>query len=133
MKKIASLLLFVALSTFSLSAQKLAYVDMDKIMNAVPEYKLAQRQLEEMSERWRQEIAKEYTKVEAMYKDFQAREVLMSDDMRKQKEEEIVNKEKEVREMQKQKFGPNGELFQKRKALIQPIQEKIYKAINSVI
>jgi outer membrane protein len=130
MKKIAFLLLFVAFSSVSVFAQKVAYVDMDKIMSSIPDYELAQRQLEELSETWRQEIAKEYGKVETMYKDFQAREVLMSDEMRKQKEEEIVKKEKEVREMQKQKFGPNGELFQKRKALIQPIQEKVYKAIE---
>lgn len=130
MKKIALMFAFVLLGLFSAQAQRIAYVDMDKIMESVPDYTKAQKELEEIAERWRQEIAKEYDKIDQMYRDYQAREVLMSDEMRKQKQDEIVVKEKEVRDLQKKRFGPEGELFQKRQSLVKPIQEKIYSAIE---
>ncbi len=121
MKKVAILLAFVILGYYSANAQRVAYVDMEKIMESVPEYATAQKQLEEVAERWRQEISKEYDKIDAMYRDYQAREVLMSDDMRKQKQ---------VRELQKKRFGPEGELFIKRQSLVKPIQETVYSAIE---
>lgn len=130
MKKIALLFAFVLLGLASASAQRIAYVDMDKIMESVPDYAKAQKELEEIAERWRQEIAKEYDKIDQMYRDYQAREVLLSDEVRKQKQDEIVVKEKEVRELQKKRFGPEGELFQKRQSLVKPIQEKVYTAIE---
>lgn len=130
MKKIALLLAFVLIGIGSTQAQRFAYVDMEKIMEAVPEYKTAQSELEQLAERWRQEIAKEYDKIDQMYRDYQAREVLMSDEMRKQKQDEIIVKEKEVRELQKKRFGPEGELFSKRQSLVKPIQEKVYAAIE---
>jgi outer membrane protein len=108
MKKSALLILFAFFGFTAINAQKVAYVDMEKIMESVPEYAKAQKELEEIAERWRQEISKEYDKIDQMYRDYQAREVLMSDDTRKQKQDEIVAKEKEVRELQKKRFGPDG-------------------------
>jgi len=130
MKKIALLFAFILVGLVSASAQRIAYVDMGKIMESVPDYAKAQKELEEIAERWRQEIAKEYDKIDQMYRDYQAREVLLSDEVRKQKQDEIVVKEKEVRELQKKRFGPEGELFQKRQSLVKPIQEKVYAAIE---
>lgn len=130
MKKSALLILLALLGFTALNAQKVAYVDMEKIMESVPEYAKAQKDLEEIAERWRQEISKEYDKIDQMYRDYQAREVLMSDDTRKQKQDEIVAKEKEVRELQKKRFGPEGELFTKRQSMVKPIQEKVYTAIE---
>jgi outer membrane protein len=130
MKKSALLILFAFFGFTAINAQKVAYVDMEKIMESVPEYAKAQKELEEIAERWRQEISKEYDKIDQMYRDYQAREVLMSDDTRKQKQDEIVAKEKEVRELQKKRFGPEGELFTKRQSLVKPIQEKVYTAIE---
>jgi outer membrane protein len=130
MKKSALLILLALLGFTTLNAQKVAYVDMEKIMESVPEYAKAQKDLEEIAERWRQEISKEYDKIDQMYRDYQAREVLMSDDTRKQKQDEIVAKEKEVRELQKKRFGPEGELFTKRQSMVKPIQEKVYTAIE---
>ncbi len=128
-------LIFAAILFFSFStvqAQRSAYVDMEKIMNAVPEYQSAQKELEQVAERWRQEIAKEYEQIEAMYREYQTREPLMSDEMRKTKQDEIVNKEKQVRELNKQRFGPEGDLFNKRQSLVKPIQEKVYAAIKKL-
>jgi outer membrane protein len=130
MKKSALLILFAFFGFTTINAQRVAYVDMEKIMESVPEYAKAQKELEEIAERWRQEISKEYDKIDQMYRDYQAREVLMSDDTRKQKQDEIVAKEKEVRELQKKRFGPEGELFTKRQSLVKPIQEKVYTAIE---
>jgi outer membrane protein len=130
MRKLALFIAFAFLGSFTVNAQRMAYVDMEKIMESVPDYAKAQKELEEIAERWRQEISKEYDKIDQMYRDYQAREVLMSDDTRKQKQDEIVAKEKEVRELQKKRFGPEGELFTKRQSLVKPIQEKVYTAIE---
>ena len=128
------LLAFVLLSlSFNANAQaRVAYVDIEKVLAANPDYERAQKELEEQAELWRQEIAKEYAKIEQLYRDYQAREVLLSEETKKQKQDEIVAKEKDVRELQKKRFGPDGELFQKRQTLVKPIQEKVYQAVKKV-
>jgi|JI61114C2RNA_FD_contig_31_7931661_length_2017_multi_6_in_0_out_0_2 outer membrane protein len=113
-------------------SNKVGYVDIDKVLKNIPDYQKAQTELEQQAEIWRKEIAKEYEKIEATYRDFQAREVLLSDEARKQKRDEITNAEKVVRELQKKRFGPDGELFQKRQTLVKPIQEKVFTAIKKL-
>jgi outer membrane protein len=132
MKKLWMVAFVLLLGASTIQAQRTAYVDMEKIMNAVPEYESAQRQLDQQAERWRQEIAKEYEQIESMYREYQTREPLMSDEMRKTKQEEIVAKERAVRELNKQRFGADGELFKKRQSLVKPIQEKVYGAIKKL-
>jgi outer membrane protein len=133
MKKVLFALLLAGFSYAPLQAQsKVGYVDMEKVLMSIPDYKNAQTSLEQQAEIWRQEISKEYDKIDQLYRDYQAREVLLSDETRKQKQEEIVNKEKEVRELQKKRFGPDGELFQKRQTLVKPIQEKVFQATKKL-
>lgn len=115
----------------SVSAQKFAYVDVDKILNSLDDYQKAQNSLDNVASTWKQEIAQEYDKIKGMYNKYQAEQVLLSEDARRQREDEITQKEKEVRDLQKQKFGTDGALFQKRQELIKPIQEKVYKAIEN--
>ncbi len=123
---------FLFLSAVSLAeAQKIAVVDLTRILETLPDYRKAQDQLDKIASEWRQEIANEYDKIKSMYNKYQAEQVLLSDEMRKAKEDEIVNKEKEVRDMQRDKFGPEGSLFKKRQELVQPIQEKVYAAIQA--
>lgn len=129
MKHILLLAVF-ALAATQVNAQKVVYMDMTKVLESLPEYEQAQKQLEQVAETWRQDIANEYEQIEKMYSDYQANEVLMSDEMRKQKQEEIIAKEKEVRDMQKTKFGPEGALFEKRQELVQPIQERVYEVVS---
>lgn len=127
-------LLFVAIFTilgFSLQAQRIAIVDVNEILSSMPEYEQAQNEIDVIAKAWQQEIAQEYDKVKSMYNEYQAEQVLMSSEMKTKKEDEIMNKEKEVREIQKRKFGPEGELFQKRQELVQPIQDKVFEAIQS--
>ena len=121
----------VAMTTaFTVEAQRIAYVDMDRILATIPEYKAAQAELDATAERWKQEIQIEYGKIETMYRKYQAQEVLMSETTRAQREQEIIDKEGQVREMQKQKFGPEGELFGKRQELVKPVQDRVYATIQ---
>ena len=129
MKWIFAFLLTAAFSVTS-QAQKFAYCDVDKILNSMADYQKAQTDLDNIAAKWRQDIAQEYDKIKGMYNKYQAEQVLLSEDARKQREEEITNKEKEVRELQKSKFGTDGALFQKRQELVKPIQEKVYAAIE---
>lgn len=113
-------------------AQRNAFVDTQYIMNNIPEYKDAQDELDGMSKKWQKEIETKYGEVETMYKKYQAESVLLPDDVKQKREEEIVNKEKEVKDLQKKYFGAEGDLFKKRQELIQPIQEKVYNAIETI-
>ena len=123
-----AVLFFVGAST--VSAQRIAVVDINKVLESLPEYQQAQKDLDKQAATWRQEIAQEYDVIKSMYNKYQAEQVLLSDEVRKQREEEIVNKEKSVREMQKQRFGPDGALFKRRQSLVQPIQDKVYSTIE---
>ena len=121
-----------SLFTTGIFAQKYAYVDTDYIMENIPEYQDAQNQLDEMAEEFQSEIEAAYAEVNKMYKNFEAESVLMPEDIKQKKEEEIREKEREVKELQKQRFGVEGDLFLKREELIKPIQEKIYNAIEEI-
>lgn len=134
MKHLIGLVAILLLTSATLQAQysKVAYVDMEKVLESVDEYQTAQKQLEQQSERWRQEIAKEYEQIEQMYREYQTREPLLSDEMRKAKQDEIVAKEKAVRALQTERFGPEGLLFKKRQSLVKPIQEKVYAAVQKL-
>ena len=116
---------------FTANAQRIAYVDVKVILESIDEYQKAQNELDQIAATWRQEIAQEYDKIKGQYNRYQAEQVLMSDDARRQKEEEIMEMEKRVREMQKDKFGPEGALFERRKELVQPIQDRVYAAIEN--
>lgn len=131
MKKLSITLgLALFLSTFTF-AQRFAYVDVNEILNSLPDYQSAQQELDKQAATWRQDIAQKYDEIKGMYNRYQAEQVLLNDDQRAEREETIMAKEKEVREFQKNKFGPDGALFQRRQELVQPIQDKVYGAIES--
>ena len=132
MKKIVLLLTALCVSTALAVAQKYAFVDTEYILNNIPSYKAAKEQLDKVSQDWQKEIEAKYAEIDQMYKDYQAERVLLAEDMRKKREEMIVNKEKEVKELQKSYFGQNGALFKKRQEMIQPIQDEIYKAVKDL-
>ena len=114
----------------TLSAQRIAVVDIQAILESMNEYQDAQQQLDQTAAQWRQEIAQEYDKIKTMFNKYQAEQVLLSDEARKAKEQEIYDAEQAVREMQKDKFGPEGELFRRRQDLVRPIQDRVYGAIE---
>lgn len=112
--------------------QKFAYVDTDYILQNIPEYGDAQEEINQMSVGWQKELKALRDKLDQMKRDYQTESVLLSDDMKNKKEAAIAAKEQELAALQMQYFGPEGELFTKRIELIQPIQEKVYNAINQV-
>ena len=135
MKTIKIVLLFLAFTAFAslntLKAQRIAIVDITRVLEQLPDYKEAQKQLDDIAAQWRQEISIEYDQIKAMYNKYQAEQVLLTEDARKQKEAEITEREKQAREMQREKFGPEGALFRKRQDLVQPIQERVYASIKT--
>lgn len=120
------------MGAFIAKAQKFAYVDTQYILDNLPEYTEAQGQLDDLSAQWQKEIEAKFAEVDKMYQDYQAQSVLLPDDLKKKKEQEIVDKEKEAKNLQKQRFGKDGDLFKKRQELIKPIQEKLYNAIQDI-
>jgi outer membrane protein len=130
-KTLAVLALLLTFSVVSV-AQKFGYVDSKYILSHVPEYQEAQKQINALSAQWQKEIEAKYETIEKLEKAYQAEKILLTEDMRKKREEEIEEKRKEAKELQKTKFGVDGELFQKREELIKPIQDAIYAAIQEV-
>jgi len=114
------------------TAQKYAFVDTEYILNNIPSYKAAKDKLDEISEEWQKEIETKYSEIEQMYNEYQGEKVLLTDEMRRKREDQIMNKEKEVKELQKNYFGQEGALYKKRQELIQPIQDEIYKAVKDI-
>lgn len=131
LKKLTStlvLVLFVSLTTY---AQRIAIVDVNKILESIEEYQNAQTQLDNLAAQWQQEISQEHDVIKGMYNKYQAEQVLLSDEARRQREDAILAKEKEVRDLQRARFGPEGELFKRRQGLVRPIQDRVYSAIES--
>ena len=132
MKKII-LVLFVTFTTCTAAlAQRFAYVDSDYILKHMPEYASSQKQLAAISESWQKDVDSRFQEIDRLYKAYQADQVLMTPDMRKRREAEIVDKEKGAKDYQRQVFGPDGELSKKSTALIKPIQDRVSKAIQAV-
>lgn len=130
MKKLLIAAGFILTMAMTMHAQRIAIIDVSSILNDMGEYKTAQQEVDKIAAAWRQEIGVEYDKIKSMYNKYQAEQVLLSDEQKTEKENEIMEAEKMVREMQKQKFGPEGDLFKKRQELVQPIQEKVFATIE---
>lgn len=132
MKKIILIAAIFCTFGFGASAQKYAFVNTDYILDNIPDYADAQTQLDELSAQWQKEIEVKFTEIDKMYKSFQNEAVLLPEDMKKKREDDIIKKEKEAKDLQKKRFGKDGDLFKKRQELIKPIQEKIYNAIEDI-
>ena len=132
MKKIVIIALLLVLSGFGAFAQRFAYVDSEYILKHIPEYNSSQKQLDALSAQWQKDVDAKFAAIERLFKAYQADQVLLTEEMKKSRENEIIEKEKEAKEFQRGKFGFEGELFQVRTKLIKPIQERVSKAIQAV-
>ena len=134
MKKMRKIIIVVCLGLLGLTthAQKFAYVDSDYILERVPEYQSAQEQLDKLTLSWQEDIEQIYQEIDQLYKKYQADQILLTQDMKVKRENEIINKEKSAKELQRKRFGPEGDLFTKRQELVKPIQDKIYNAIQDL-
>lgn len=128
---IALITLFIT-GTSATNAQRFFYVDSEYILENIPEYKDAQQKLDQLSINWQKDIEAKYATIEKLYNEFQAEQILLTEDMKRKREKAILDKEKEVKEFQKQKFGFEGELFRKKQELVKPIQDKIYGVIKKI-
>ncbi|HRQ50366.1 MAG TPA: OmpH family outer membrane protein [Agriterribacter sp.] len=132
MKKILFAAVILCLAAFSANAQRYAILDTKFILDRLPEYKDAQKQLDQLSEAWQKELDGLQTRLDRMYRDFEAEQVMLSDELKKRREDELFNKEKELRDLQRQRFGYEGDLFKKRQELIKPVQDKVYNAVEKL-
>lgn len=113
-------------------AQRYAIVDTKYILDKIPDYQEAQKKLDEFSVQWQKEIDTKQTELDRMYKNFEAEQVLLSDDLKKKREDELFVREKELRELQRKRFGFEGDLFKRRQDLVKPIQDRVYNAIQKI-
>ncbi len=132
MKKLALTLAVAFATMFTVNAQKLALVDMEYILQAIPAYETANEQLDQLSKKWQKEVETVLAEVQTMYKNYQTELVFLSDDMKVKREEEIVAKEKAANDLKRKYFGVDGELYKKRESLMKPIHEEIFTAVQSV-
>ena len=132
MKKLALTLLFVSAVSFSAMAQKYAFVDTDYILNNIPSYKAANDELDKLSEQYENEISVMYEEIDKMYRDYQGEKVLLDEEMKSEREEAIVTKEREAKKLQNDYFGQEGLLYKKREELIKPIQDEVYNAVKEI-
>ncbi len=130
--RILFLLIAFSVTTLTTQAQKFAYVDTDYILNKIPEFKQAQDKLDALATDWQKEIENKYADVDQMYRAYQQEQVLLTDEMKAKREEAIISKEKDAKDLQQKYFGTEGDLYIKRQELIKPIQDKVYTAIQQL-
>lgn len=130
MKRIILSIVCSLLVAFAAHAQRYCVIDSKYILDKMVEYKDAQTKIDKLSEEWEKDIDNRMQEVDRMYKAYQAERAMLSDEMRKKREDEIIAKEKAVKDLQKQRFGYEGELFKERQKLIKPIQDKVFNAVQ---
>lgn len=132
MKKLLLLAFSVALFSFAASAQKYAVIDTKYILGKLPDYTAAEKRLEQLSIQWQAELDTMQARLDKMYKNYDAEQYMLSDELKKKREDELFNKEKELRDLQKKRFGYEGDLFRERQKLVKPIQDKVYNAVQKL-
>jgi outer membrane protein len=132
MKKLLFVFAILISICITAGAQRYAVVDTKYILDKMPDYKAAQKQLDQISAQWQKEIDDKQVILDKMYKDFEGEQVMLTDDLKKKREDELFNREKEVRDLQRKRFGFEGDLFKRRQELIKPVQDKVYNAIQKI-
>jgi len=132
MKKLFIITVFLLSISFAGHSQKYAYVDSQYILENIQDYLDAQEKLDALSVEFQKEVEVKFAEIDKLYKKFQAESVLLPDEMKKQREEEIIKKEKEAKDLQKKHFGKDGDLFKKRQELIKPIQDRVFNAVEEI-
>ena len=132
MKKIMLTCFTLLLLAGASYAQRYGIVDTKYILDKMPEYKEAQKKLDQFSIQWQKEIDDKQVALDKMYKDFDAEQVMLSEELKKKREDELFVREKELRDLQRKRFGFEGDLFKRRQELVKPIQDKVYNAIQKI-
>ncbi|MBS1575484.1 MAG: OmpH family outer membrane protein [Bacteroidetes bacterium] len=132
MKKIALIVCSMVLFISVTQAQKYAIIDTKYILDKLPDYKKAQSDLDVVAAGWQKEIDSMQAQLDKMYKDYDAEQVMLSEELRKKREDQLFLKEKSLRDLQRKRFGFEGDLFKKRQELIKPVQDKVYNAVQKI-
>ncbi len=132
MKKLFFLAVLLSVFTFNVNAQRYAIIDTKYILEKIPEYKDANKKLEEMADAWQKELDLMQADLDKMYRQLDAERVMLTPELMKKREDEIFNKEKQVRDLQRKRFGFEGDYFRKKQELVKPIQDKVYNAVQKL-
>jgi len=132
MKYSLILCLFLGFAGIASAQQRYAVIDTKYILDKIPEYKDADKKLQAISLQWQKEIDDKQATLDKMYKNYEAEQFMLTDELKKKREEELFVKEKEIRDLQKRRFGYEGDLFKERQRLVKPIQDKVYNAIQKI-
>jgi outer membrane protein len=132
MKKLLFIAICLVLVSATVSAQRYAIIDTKYILDKMPEYKDADKRLATMSEQWQKEIDDKQAQLNQMYKNFDAEQYMLTDELKKKREDQLFNLEKDIRDLQKKRFGYEGDLFKERQKLVKPVQDKVYNAIQKM-
>jgi outer membrane protein len=131
-KNLVAFTTLLLLSTVAIAQQRYAIIDTKYILNKIPEYREADKKLQLVGEQWQKEIDDKQAVLDKMYKNYEAEQIMLTDDLKKKREDELFVKEKEIRDLQKKRFGYEGDLFKERQKLVKPIQDKVYNAIQKI-
>jgi len=129
-KSILAVSAFLLFSSSISYGQKYCFVNSEYILSKIPAYNDAQKVLDQLSVKWQKEIEEHYSNIDKLYKAFQAEQILLTEEMKKRRQDEILSREKEAKDLQKQRFGYEGDLFKKKQELVKPIQDKVYNAVK---
>ncbi len=132
MKKFVCIVLLFLGGFVAADAQRYAVIDSHYILEKMPAYNQAQQKLDTIAKQWQDEIDARFQKVDRLYKSYNAEKVMLSEDLKKKRQDEIMQLEKEAQDLQKERFGYQGDLFDKRKELIKPIQDRVYNAVQKL-
>ena len=132
MKRKLLLAFCIMLLAFGAHAQRYGIVDTKYILEKIPDYKEAQKKLDQFSLQWQKEIDDKQALLDKMYRDFEAEQVMLSEELKKKREDELFIREKELRDLQRKRFGFEGDLFKKRQELVKPIQDRVYNAVQKL-
>lgn len=128
----ASLLVAVLAVSPVYAQQKLGYVDSEYILEQLPEYATVQQQIDRMAQEWQLEVEERRNEVDELFREYQARELLYTNDERQRQRDEIIQAEEGIEQLRMQYFGPEGRVFQEQERLVRPIQESVLEAIEAV-
>lgn len=125
-------LLLIGTSFMAQSQQRYAIIDTKYILDKIPEYRNADKKLQEIGEQWQKEIDDKQALLDKMYKNYEAEQFMLTEELRKKREDELFVREKEIRDLQKKRFGYEGDLFKERQRLIKPVQDRVYSAVQKM-
>lgn len=131
-KNLVAFTTLLLLSTAAVAQQRYAIIDTKYILSKIPEYRDADKKLQLVGEQWQKEIDDKQAVLDKMYKNYEAEQIMLTEELRKKREDELFVKEKEIRDLQKKRFGYEGDLFKERQKLVKPIQDKVYNAIQKI-